>query len=95
MHFGPIIVLIILGNSSVIYLFIALLIPLRPLVGLRPPSKIPSSCYSASLYLLHLCLLLSNTPFQKAFSHNAGATKGVPRTAAHRGIWYGAGATKS
>jgi hypothetical protein len=35
-------VLIILGNSSVIYLFIALLIPLRPLVGLRPPSKIPS-----------------------------------------------------
>ena len=50
---------------------------------------------SASLCLLYLCLLLSKTQFQKAFSLNAGAAKEVNSPAAHRGIWYGAGATKS
>ena len=64
--------LIIQCNSSVVCLSLSLLIPLHPLVGLRPPSKIPSFCHSASLWLLYLFLLLSKTQFQKAFSLNAG-----------------------
>ena len=42
---------------------------------------------------------LSICPFktqrQKAFSLNAGLTKGVTSPTAHRGIWHGASDTKS
>ena len=54
-----------------------------------------SFSHPTSLCLLHLWLLLSNTPLQKAFSLNAGATKEVTSPAAHRGIWHSAGVTKS
>ena len=58
------------------------MVPLLPVVGLRPPSKTTVFSHSALLSLLHLCLLLSRTQLQKAFSLNAGATKGVTSAAA-------------
>ena len=42
---------------------------------------------------LSLSICQSRTQLQKALSLNAGATKRVNSPAAHRGIWYGAGAT--
>ena len=56
-------VLIICCDTWIICLFISLLVPLRPLVGLRPPSKIPSFSHSVSL-----CLILSKTQHLVAFS---------------------------
>ena len=46
---------------------------LCPLVGLRPPSKIPSFSHSASPSLLHLYLTRSKTQHQKGFALHAGA----------------------
>ena len=66
-------VLIIHSDSWIFSLINSFLVPLRPLVGLRPPSKIPSFSHSASLSLLHFCLALYKTQLQKAFSLHAGA----------------------
>ena len=66
-------VLIIHCYSCIICQFISSLVPLCPLVGLRPPSKIRSFSHSASLSLLRLCLTLSLTQHQTSFSLNAGA----------------------
>ena len=54
-----------------------------------------SFSHSASLCLLFLTLLQSKTQNQKAFSLNAGVTKGVPSPATQRGIKLSAGATES
>ena len=65
-------VLIIYSDSWAVCLFISPLVPLSPLVGLRPPSN--SFILSFRLTItVHLCLLLFRTQLQKAFSHYAVA----------------------
>ena len=49
-------VLMIPSDSWVVCLIISPSLLLRPVVGLRPPSKIPSFCHSTSRCLLHLSL---------------------------------------
>ena len=88
-------VLIISSNSWIFWLVLSSLDPLCPLVGFRPPSKIPSFSHSASLSLLHLYRTLSKTQFQKAFSLYAGVTIEVNSPATPRGIQHSAGARKS
>ena len=80
-------VLSIHSESWIFRLIISLLVPLCPLVGLRPPSNF--FIYSVSLPVL------SEKQLQKAFFLHAGVTKRVTSHAAHRGIWDGAGATTS
>ena len=46
-----------------------------------------------TIFLLYRSLLQSKTLLQKAFSLDAGVTKGVTSLAAHRGTWHVAGAT--
>ena len=87
-------VLIVHCDSWIFCLFISPLVPLRLCSAFGLP-RLPSFSHSTSLYLLHLYLTLSKTQLQKAFSLNAGATKGVTSPAAHRGIRFGAGATRS
>ena len=69
--------LIIYTDFWAVCLFISPLVPLHPVVGLRPPSnsfkEFPWFSHSASLCLLRLCLILSKTQLQKAFSLYAGA----------------------
>ena len=105
-------VIIICCDLKVVCQFISPLAPLRPVVGLWPPSNsfilsfhltitsaslsdpvqnttpegVPSKCW----YSLTLTLTTSI-----GISHSAGVTKGVTSPAAHRGIWHGAGATRS
>ena len=47
-------VLIIHSDEWIFSLIVSPLVPLRPLVGLRPPSKNPSSCHSTLLCLPYL-----------------------------------------
>jgi hypothetical protein len=61
-------VLIMHSDSWIFCLIISPLVPLRPLVGLRLPSKIPAFSHSASICLLHLCLTLSKTQHQNTLS---------------------------
>ena len=49
-------VLIIHSDSRILCLIISPLVPLRALVGLRPPSKTPAFSHSVSLCLLYLSL---------------------------------------
>ena len=51
-----VLLIVICSDSWIVFVFISPLVPLSPLVGLRPPSKIPSFCHSASLCLLYLSL---------------------------------------
>jgi hypothetical protein len=44
------------SDSWIFCLIISPVVLLGPLVGLRPPSKIPAFCHSASLCLVHLSL---------------------------------------
>ena len=87
-------VLIVHCDSWIFCLFISPLVPLRLCSAFGLP-RLPSFSHSASLSLLHLYLTLSKTQHQNTFSLNAGATKEVNSPTAHKGIWHGAGATRS
>ena len=65
-------ILMMHSDSWIFYLITSPLVPLRPLVGLRPPSNSFILPFHLTI-TLHLCLLLFRTQLQKAFSLYAGA----------------------
>ena len=76
-------ILIIHSDSRIFCLVLSSLDPLRPLVNLRPPSKILLFSHSVSLSLLHICLTLSKSQHHTTFSPYTGALS-LSDTHAHR-----------
>ena len=82
-------VLIIHSNSCIFYRMIYPLVPIRPL------SRIPSLCHSVSLYLLYCSQFCPRHNSSRRSLFMRVSRKEWPVPSAHRGIWHGAGATKS
>ena len=94
------------SDSRLICLFISPLVPLSPVVGLRPPSNSFILSFRLTTHaavqntipegVLSQCwcsltLILTTTT---SIWRSVGVTKGVTSPAAHRGIWHVAGAMK-